>query len=276
MAVPGNEAIERKDILRIWVSGNLVNHLTVRAKISIVAPPLDRGRKRSLALAVIFPGGQLAHQRRCGPDRVFLWIQPPLHLAPAHRHGNRRSGPPARRERRHRCGHAVVAQIVEENAAMAFLLRHVDQVAVRRVRGHALANVAGECFGDRPTDVLGRRRRHHMQALAARRLAEAYKAQSVQTVADLTSPGDHLLKWHVRCRIQVEHQPPRLLGRERLAISWMQFQSTDLRRRHQGFDPVELQVGLAITPNRHLGDQRGLALAGVTLEELFFALDRRA
>ena len=53
----------------------------------------------------------------------------------------------------------------------------------------------------------------------------------------------------------------------------MQFHGADLRCRNQRFDPVKLQVGFAIAPDRHLSDQGRLALSGMALEELFFALD---
>ena len=54
------------------------------------------------------------------------------------------------------------------------LLGHVDQIAVRRVGGHRLADVAGERLGRRPVDApCAWQRRHHVQALAAGGLAEA-------------------------------------------------------------------------------------------------------
>ena len=107
-----------------------------------------------------------------------------------------------------------------------------------------------------------------MQALAAGRLAEAGQSEALQPLAQLDGGFDHPAKRHVGRRVEVEHQSARKLGIARLAVPRMQFDSAELGNRGKPFDPVDLEIGLAIARDRHELEQIGRARHGVALEEL--------
>ena len=110
-----------------------------------------------------------------------------------------------------------------------------------------------------------------VQALAARCFAEAHEPEALQPVPYLPGGCDHLVKPNVRRWIKVENEPTGLLGLEGLAVPRVQLQGSHLSRSDQRFDAIKLEVGLSVTPDRHLIDEAGLPLGGVSLEELLLA-----
>ena len=57
---------------------------------------------------------------------------------------------------------------------------------------------------------------------------------------------DYVGKFDLRRGIEIEHQPPRHVGRVRRAIPRMQLEAADLRHRGKPLDAVDLQIRLAI------------------------------
>jgi hypothetical protein len=183
-------------------------------------------------------------------------------------------GRPARRQRRHRRGHAVVAQIVQEDPAAAILLGHGDQVAIGRVGGHGLADVAGEGLGDVPVEPLGRQRRDDMQALAAGGLAERLtRPRSCKAVAHLARALDHPLERHVRGAGPDRRPGGPAVRAGRARCSRDAAPAPRPGRRRPGPRPCRTAGRACGRPRPDLGDQRRLALAVVALEELLLAFD---
>jgi len=71
-------------------------------------------------------------------------------LRPVERHRNCRAWSCACRQHRNRSGHAVVAQIVEENSSGAIFLGHRGQIAGRAIGRHLRYDLMRERFRDRP------------------------------------------------------------------------------------------------------------------------------
>src|SRR5678815_3050868 len=88
----------------------------------------DGGTEGAGRLVVATPGLGLPELRRRGAQREFLRIEAGFDLAPFQRHRDRRTFTCARRQRGDRGRGAVVAQIVEEDAALALFLGHVEHV----------------------------------------------------------------------------------------------------------------------------------------------------
>src|SRR5258708_5254038 len=114
---------------------------------------LQRQAKRAGGLVILAPSGAFADQLRCRADGVAVGIEADADLRPQERHRHQRSGAGAGRERRHRGRHPVVAQIVEEDAAGALLLRHVEDVAFGTVLGRPPAHLMGKALGAWPIDA---------------------------------------------------------------------------------------------------------------------------
>ncbi|MNT38557.1 hypothetical protein D3C72_1747560 [compost metagenome] len=111
-----------------------------------------------------------------------------------------------------------------------------------------------------------------MQSLTTRRFAEADQAQPVQPITDFLGAFYDGLERHVGGGVQVENQTARLERRKGRTVPRVEFKGGDLGGGHEGLDPVKLQVGLLVSPHLYLGDQVGLPLARMPLEELLLAL----
>ena len=101
------------------------------------------------------------------------------------------TGAPARergRIGRDRGRFARVAEIVDEDAALAQRLGHLGEVELRVVGGHPGGDALGEELGRIPIGV--RDRHHHVDALAARKLDEALELFRLKALADLARGGD--------------------------------------------------------------------------------------
>ena len=93
---------------------------------------------------------------------------------------------------RNGCRAALVAQIIDENLALALRLGDRRDIEVRTVGRHGIGDGFGESLDFRPSR-LGFYRRHHMQALAAGRLDESLKAGLLDPLAGFLCGGDDLL-----------------------------------------------------------------------------------
>src|SRR5207302_5832169 len=136
---------------------------------------LDRRRRVIVALPRLGPG----EQRRHRTDRVSLGVEIALYLRPGQRHRDGGTLACPRRQRRNSRRHTIVAEIVEEDLSRTLFLRHVEQEALRIVIRHPLTNTLRECLGLFPTHLVSaavEQRRHHVQPLAARGLAETLNA----------------------------------------------------------------------------------------------------
>src|SRR6185437_2971301 len=192
---------------------------------------LDGLTQRHRRLVVAAPRFGLLQQRRRGPKVEALGIETRLHLAPVERHRHRCARPGARRQHRDRRRGAVVAQVVEEDPALALLLRHVEQEALGLGDDQPPADFLGKHLGGVPVRALRIRgeRRHDMQALAAGGLAEGLEAQLLQPLADRQRALDDLVEVDIGSGIEIEHQPAGQLRIAGLAIPGMQLGRADLR-----------------------------------------------
>src|SRR3954471_3660406 len=110
-------------------------------------------------------------------------------LLPADRDGDRRTGARAGRVRGDERRAAAVAQVVEEDLALAPQLDRVGRVAVGLVALHRLDHRLAERLELVPADA-ARDRRDDVEALAAGGLDEAVQAEVVQPAAELER-GEH-------------------------------------------------------------------------------------
>ncbi len=85
-----------------------------------------------------------------------------------------------------------------------------------------------------------------VQAFAARRLAEGDEAELLEALAHLERGVDHAVERHVRRGVEIEHEAAGQLRIVRQAVPGMQLERGDLRRLHERFDAIDLQIGLAI------------------------------
>ena len=117
-----------------------------------------------------------------------------------------------------------------------------------------------------------------MQTLAAGGLGEGVETQILQPVFQLFHRRDHIVERHIGRGVEVEHEASRHIGMARRVVAGMQLQPARLRRRDQGFDPVDLQIGFAVAGHLHQREQRRLSCAGMALKEALVAVDpvRRA
>ena len=192
----------------------------------------DRRLKRTLGIAIVHPGFALCEKRGHGLDREAHRIEAVAHLVPVHRHRDGRARPCSRRQRRDGGRHAVIAEIVEEDAARALLLRHVDQILIGTVVGHVRADAPGRrpwlpsipircpsltfsgvtTCSPLPPVVL----QNEMSPSVSRR------------VAHLLGGCDHGREGNVGSRIQIEHKATGQRGMVRLAIPGVEFHGRDL------------------------------------------------
>jgi len=200
-----------------------------------------------------------------------LRIEIGFDLSPGQRHGDSCSGPRMRRQRRDRRGHAVIAQIVEEDASVALVLSHLGQVELRVVARHSHAHVMRKTLRLGPGELAtlrGSEWCHHMQALSAGCLAEADKPEIVEAITHLLCSLHHGGERHVRTWVQVEDQAARQFRQVGLAVPGMQLHRTDLRHRREPFDAINLQIGLLVPEYGHQFQQVRRARHGMALEEL--------
>ena len=184
-----------------------------------------------------------------------------------------------RRERSHRgCG-PIVAQIIEENAAGAYALRHVDNVSPRTVRRHPRAELPRKGLHQLPVERaaagLGKGC-HHVQTLAPGRLEEALEAQLLEPLTQLARRLDHRFQPHVRRGIEIKHQPAGHFRPTGNAVPRMQLQRGDLRQRGESIDTIDLEIRLAVPRDPRKADQAREAAHGVALEESLAADTIRA
>src|SRR4029079_12941312 len=102
-----------------------------------------------------------------------------------------------------RGGAPSIAQIVDEDTALAPRLGHDREIFAGTVTRHRLGHSLGEVLGLLPIGGW-RERGHHMQALAAGGLDEAFETQFLETLPDLDGAGDGLLPRHILAWIEIE------------------------------------------------------------------------
>ena len=195
------------------------------------------------------------------------------HQGPVERHGDRGTLAGTRRERRHRGGHAIVAQIVEVDAAGTVLPGHVHGEAARVLQREAPADLLGEGLCGPPVRApgIGRQRGHDMQPLAAGCLAKGGQPETVQPLTQHDGGLDHQTEQHVGRGIEVEDQAARKVRIAGLAVPRVQFDAAELGNGGQALNPVDLQIGFATARDRHEFKQIGRAGPGVALKERFRA-----
>jgi hypothetical protein len=140
----------------------------------------------------------------------------------------------------------------EEDAAVPFLLGHVDQVAIRGVRGHHLADVRPKAWAvgqSIPSAFSGVTMWSFLPPVVLQKLRRPRSSSRSRTPR---APAITAFEGHVWRGIEVEHQPTRLFREKELVVPGVQLQRSHLRARDQGLDSVELQVGLAAAPDDHL------------------------
>src|SRR5258708_14965214 len=210
---------------------------------------LDRRLYRRRRVIVAFPRLRFGEQRRHGADRVAFGIEVAAHLRPSQRHRNGGAFARPRREYRDRGRHTIVAHIIEENLSLALLLRHVEQIALGVFIGHPLANTLRESFCFLPRHLVFcavSKRRHHVKPLAAGSLAETLNTDVCKMLPHVLGGLDDVGKFDLRRGVEIEHQPPGYVRRKRRAIPRMQFDPAALRDRRETFEPIDLQIWLAI------------------------------
>jgi hypothetical protein len=133
-----------------------------------------------------------------------------------------------------------------------------------------LEQTACEGFGLVPAQtilLLDGERRDDMQALSARRLAEGDEAEGLEALLQLLGRRNDAVERNVGRRIEVKHEPPRHGRMRRLIVPGMELDGRDLRRSNQTFDPVDLDVGLAVALDLDSREQARHAAHLMALEE---------
>src|SRR5262245_15264482 len=164
------------------------------------ANELSNGRsERPLGFTIIAPCPALAQERWGGSDCETAWVEALAHLVPVERHRHRSSATQPWRKRGD-CGrHAIVAQIVEKDAACSLLLGHVEEISIGAVVCHLATHSLGEAFGLLPSHavVTGLQGGDHVDTLASRGFAEGDEAEPFEALAQLLRRRDNAMKWDV-------------------------------------------------------------------------------
>jgi hypothetical protein len=101
----------------------------------------------------------------------------------------------------------------------------------------------------------GRKRRHDVQAFAARRLAKRHKAKVEKAIAHFPCSVDHYFEIDVRRRIEIKNEAAGKGGIAGLIVPRMQLDAGTLRYSRQTLDSVNLYIGFAVARNGYLFKQ---------------------
>ena len=175
---------------------------------------LDRELARRFQGAEFFP-----FQRQCygrtgtGPDRVIC--------------------------DRGRC--VVVAEIVDEDLALALGLGHRRDISFWRGLHHFVRDHSGEGFHLRPF-FLARQRHRHMQALSACALEHGFKPFALQPPAKILRGPLDRFKRDVRSRVEIEDQAVGTVYCIDARTPWMYFDRAHLDEFQQAFFILDVEI----------------------------------
>ena len=155
-----------------------------------------------------------------------------LKLVPLDRQCNGRAGARARRVGADGRGFHVVAQIIDEDLANAFRLRHRGEKTLRLLTHHFVDERAREFLHCGPGGA-GFDRHDDVQTLAARQLRECVQSEALESLLDGQACARDLAPRHVRSGIEIEHDDVGLIEMPGARAPDMQLEHADLYQREQ-------------------------------------------
>ncbi len=183
---------------------------------------------------------QPAHAARRAGQRIGIAALDAPQFFPAQRHGDRCAFARPQRKGRHAGGAAPIAQVVDEDPALAELLGRGGYIGKRIGGGHRVGEGVCERLYLRPR-TRWLQRHHHVQALAPRGADERREPQGTQAFAHQARGLHHARPRHVGARVEIEDDAvrqvrgvgPRAPGMEFQRVELHQFEQTGLIAHHQ-------------------------------------------